>query len=113
MVLSLREPIKPQSVTLVARHRDHHERDRRDQDRRCEREHGLQHQTDQEELHNRAHARDEDRSAEAEIERQVELGEPDLALRRLKRAEALATKQRHGLVLEPQLLRGAALILQG
>jgi predicted ATPase len=44
---------------------------------------------------------------------QVELGEPDLALRHLERAEALATEQRHGLVLEPQLLRGAALTLQG
>ena len=43
----------------------------------------------------------------------VELGEPDLALRRLERAEALAGEQRLGLVLEPQLLRGAALALQG
>jgi tetratricopeptide (TPR) repeat protein len=41
----------------------------------------------------------------------VELGEPDLALRRLERAEALAGEQRLGLVLEPQLLRGAALAL--
>jgi tetratricopeptide (TPR) repeat protein len=43
----------------------------------------------------------------------VELGEPDLALRRLERAEALAGEQRLGLVLEPELLRGAALTLQG
>ena len=44
---------------------------------------------------------------------QLELGEPELALQRLERAEALAAEQRLGLVLEPQLLRGAALTLQG
>ena len=44
---------------------------------------------------------------------QLELGEPELALQRLERAEALAAEQRLGFVLEPQLLRGAALTLQG
>ena len=44
---------------------------------------------------------------------QLELGEPELALQRLQRAEALAAEQRLGFVLEPQLLRGAALSLQG
>ena len=44
---------------------------------------------------------------------QLDRGEPDLALQRLEWAEALAAEQRLGLVLEPQLLRGAALIVQG
>jgi class 3 adenylate cyclase/tetratricopeptide (TPR) repeat protein len=44
---------------------------------------------------------------------QLELGEPEVALQRLQRAEALAAEQRLGFVLEPQLLRGAALSLQG
>jgi predicted ATPase len=38
--------------------------------------------------------------------------EPDLALQRLDAAEALAAEQRLGLVLEPQLLRGAILTSQ-
>jgi tetratricopeptide (TPR) repeat protein len=44
---------------------------------------------------------------------QLELGEPQLALQRLERAEALAAEQHLGLVLEPQFLRGAALTLKG
>jgi len=43
----------------------------------------------------------------------LDRGEPELALRRLEIAEAIAAEQRLGLVLEPQLLRGAALTLQG
>ena len=39
--------------------------------------------------------------------------EPGLALQRLEAAEAIALEQRLGLVMEPQLLRGAALIAQG
>ena len=39
--------------------------------------------------------------------------EPELALQRLETAEALAVEQRLGLVLEPQLLRGAVLTAQG
>jgi tetratricopeptide (TPR) repeat protein len=39
--------------------------------------------------------------------------EPELALRRLEAAEALAAEQRLSLVLEPQLLRGAILTAQG
>jgi tetratricopeptide (TPR) repeat protein len=39
--------------------------------------------------------------------------EPELALERLEAAEALAAEQRLGLVLEPQLLRGAILTAQG
>jgi tetratricopeptide (TPR) repeat protein len=39
--------------------------------------------------------------------------EPELALQRLEAAEALAAEQRLGLVLEPQLLRGAVLTAQG
>ncbi len=38
--------------------------------------------------------------------------EPELALQRLEAAEALAVEQRLGLVLEPQLLRGAVLTSQ-
>jgi tetratricopeptide (TPR) repeat protein len=43
----------------------------------------------------------------------LDRGEPDLALQRLAAAEALAAEQRLGFVLEPQLLRGAALTAQG
>jgi len=43
----------------------------------------------------------------------LDRGEPELALQRLEAAEALAAQQRLGFVLEPQLLRGAALMLQG
>src|SRR5262245_1332420 len=43
----------------------------------------------------------------------LDRGEPELALRRLEIAEAIAAEQRLGLVLEPQLLRGAALTSQG
>jgi predicted ATPase len=43
----------------------------------------------------------------------LDCGEPALALRQLETAETLAADQRVGFVLEPQLLRGAALILQG
>jgi class 3 adenylate cyclase/tetratricopeptide (TPR) repeat protein len=43
----------------------------------------------------------------------LERGEPELALQRLQVAETLAAEQRLGFVLEPQLLRGAALIRQG
>jgi predicted ATPase len=39
--------------------------------------------------------------------------EPELALQRLGAAETLTTEQRLGFVLEPQLLRGAALTAQG
>jgi class 3 adenylate cyclase/tetratricopeptide (TPR) repeat protein len=39
--------------------------------------------------------------------------EPGVALQRLEAAEAIAVEQRLGLVMEPQLLRGAALIAQG
>jgi predicted ATPase len=38
--------------------------------------------------------------------------EPELALQRLEEAEALAVEQRLGLVLEPQILRGAVLTSQ-
>jgi class 3 adenylate cyclase/predicted ATPase len=40
-------------------------------------------------------------------------GEPGLALQQLEAAEALAAEQRLGLVLEPQILRGAALAAHG
>src|ERR1700730_16820211 len=40
-------------------------------------------------------------------------GEPELALQRLVAAEALAAEQRLGLVVEPQILRGAILTAQG
>ena len=43
----------------------------------------------------------------------LDRGEPELALRRLELAETLGAEQRLGLVLEPQLLRGAALNSQG
>lgn len=43
----------------------------------------------------------------------LERGEPEQALRRLETAEALAAEQRLGFVLQPQLLRGAALTAQG
>ena len=43
----------------------------------------------------------------------LDRGEPELALQRLEAAEALAADQRLGFVLEPQLLRGAALTSQG
>jgi class 3 adenylate cyclase len=43
----------------------------------------------------------------------IDRGEPEMALQRLELAEALAAEQRLGMVLEPQLLRGAALTLQG
>ena len=43
----------------------------------------------------------------------LDRGEPELALQRLAAAEALAAEQRLGFVLEPQLLRGAALTAQG
>jgi len=43
----------------------------------------------------------------------LERGEPELALQRLEATEALAAEQRLGFVLEPQLVRGAALTLQG
>jgi tetratricopeptide (TPR) repeat protein len=43
----------------------------------------------------------------------LDRGESELALRQLELAEALAAEQRLGLVLEPQLLRGAALTAQG
>jgi tetratricopeptide (TPR) repeat protein len=40
-------------------------------------------------------------------------GEPGLALQRLKAAEALVAEQRLSFVIEPELLRGAALTAQG
>jgi predicted ATPase len=40
-------------------------------------------------------------------------GEPELALQRLESAKALVVEQRLGFVMEPQLLRGAALNAQG
>ena len=43
----------------------------------------------------------------------LDRGEPEAALRRLGAAEALVAEQRLGFVLEPQLLRGAALTAQG
>jgi class 3 adenylate cyclase/tetratricopeptide (TPR) repeat protein len=43
----------------------------------------------------------------------LERGEPELALQLLDAAEALAAEQRLGFVVEPQLLRGAALMTQG
>jgi class 3 adenylate cyclase/predicted ATPase len=43
----------------------------------------------------------------------LDRGEPKLALQRLEAAEALATEQRLGFVVEPYLLRGAALTAQG
>jgi tetratricopeptide (TPR) repeat protein len=43
----------------------------------------------------------------------LDRGEPELALQRLATAEALVAEQRLGFVLEPQLLRGAALMAQG
>jgi class 3 adenylate cyclase len=43
----------------------------------------------------------------------LDCGESELALQQLETAEVLAADQRLGFVLEPQLLRGAALTLQG
>ena len=43
----------------------------------------------------------------------LDRGEPELALQRLVAAEAVAAEQRLGFVLEPQLLRGAALTAEG
>ena len=43
----------------------------------------------------------------------LDRGEPELALQRLEAAEALAAEQRLGFVLEPQILRGAALTAKG
>jgi tetratricopeptide (TPR) repeat protein len=43
----------------------------------------------------------------------LDRGEPEMALQRLDAAEALAAEQRLSFVLEPRLLRGAALIAQG
>jgi predicted ATPase len=43
----------------------------------------------------------------------LDRGEPELAMQRLDAAMALAAEQRLGLVLEPQLLRGAALTARG
>jgi predicted ATPase len=43
----------------------------------------------------------------------LERGEPELALQRINAVEALAAEQRLGFVLEPKLLRGAALTAQG
>ena len=43
----------------------------------------------------------------------LERGEPELALQRIDAVEALAAEQRLGFVLEPKLLRGAALTAQG
>src|SRR6185312_5643573 len=43
----------------------------------------------------------------------LDRGEPEMALQRLDAAEALAAEQRLSFVLEPRLLRGAALIVQG
>jgi predicted ATPase len=43
----------------------------------------------------------------------LDRGEPELAMQRLDAAVALAAEQRLGFVLEPQLLRGAALTAQG
>jgi class 3 adenylate cyclase/predicted negative regulator of RcsB-dependent stress response/DNA polymerase III delta prime subunit len=43
----------------------------------------------------------------------LDRGEPELALQRIDEVETLAAEQRLGFVLEPQLLRGAALMAQG
>jgi tetratricopeptide (TPR) repeat protein len=43
----------------------------------------------------------------------LDRGEPELALQRINAVEALAAEQRLGFVLEPKLLRGAALTAQG
>jgi class 3 adenylate cyclase/tetratricopeptide (TPR) repeat protein len=43
----------------------------------------------------------------------LDRGEPELALQRINAVEALATEQRLGFVLEPKLLRGAALTALG
>src|SRR5271170_1426093 len=43
----------------------------------------------------------------------LDRGEPELALQRLEVAEALAAEQRLSFVVEPRLLRGAALTAQG
>jgi class 3 adenylate cyclase/tetratricopeptide (TPR) repeat protein len=43
----------------------------------------------------------------------LDRGEPELALRRLDAAEKLVADQRLGFIVEPNLLRGAALIAQG
>jgi predicted ATPase len=43
----------------------------------------------------------------------LDRGEPEVALHRLDAAEALAAEQRLSFMLEPRLLRGAALIAQG
>ena len=43
----------------------------------------------------------------------LDRGEPEMALHRLDAAEALAAEQRLSFMLEPSLLRGAALITQG
>jgi tetratricopeptide (TPR) repeat protein len=42
-----------------------------------------------------------------------DLGEPELALQRFEAAEALVAEQRLSFIVEPQLLRGAALTAQG
>jgi len=39
----------------------------------------------------------------------LDRNEPDMALQRVEAAEVLAAEQRIGLVLEPQILRGAVL----
>ncbi len=43
----------------------------------------------------------------------LDRAEPELALQRVEAAEALAAEQRLGLVLEPEILRGAVLTAQG
>jgi class 3 adenylate cyclase len=43
----------------------------------------------------------------------LDRGEPEIAIQRLDAAEALAAEQRLSFMLEPRLLRGAALIAQG
>ena len=43
----------------------------------------------------------------------LDRGEPELALQRIDAVEALAAEQRLGFVLEPKLLRGAAMTAQG
>jgi predicted ATPase len=42
----------------------------------------------------------------------LDRGEPEIARQRIEAAEALAAEQRIGLVLEPQILRGAVLIAE-
>jgi tetratricopeptide (TPR) repeat protein len=43
----------------------------------------------------------------------LDRNEPDMALQRVEAAEAIAAEQRIGLVLEPKILRGSVLTLQG